>query len=1024
MQPVLRLELVGRSVAYVGERRIDPTAEIVFAALLYLGLERGRRIPRAELAELFWPNVARGVRSARLRWLLTKLRNLGLPLETGATDAFVDWVDVHVDAAKPGAFDETWFSGVLPRYEPGFSSAFRDWVERRRTSLSTALVAAAESQTQNWIHRGEHARALRCAEWIQGMDPANERAALWIADCHCRLGSPAAGITALELFLDAATDLGTDSTLKATLMLRRVRGAQTSGITHRESRFVGRREQLRRVDGLLTSTMHGSGGALMLTGPAGIGKTRLLDEARDRALLAGFQSVRVQCQRGDTIRPLSGVVDLVGQLLELPGAAGCDPEHVSRLRLLAHHDSAPNTSSHEGSPIVLQGRIVDALDDLLDAVSDEAPMLVQVDDVQWLQASVAWIWNELARRSASKRVALLYAARPTRRRPMTLEAPTVSVGALESQAAAEILEDLFAAGERFPTAATRQVILDRGAGSPLFLRELVRQWIAAGDIESLPTSLVALLETALSGLNKSALRTLQVAAILGTYATVERVEAVVQLGRGAFLDGLVELEAAGIFTANSNGTVLGHLLWGEAALSHLSLNLERVLHRHAAELFDAEIKRSPQVPLLWEAARHWERAGHPERARAAILSGGEHLLRNGFTDDAVVAYERALQTLQDPVERLPILERRIRALARSGHPKTVLEAIDEFQSLSVELNPSFETHNDLELLGIRARFASAMDIRDSIRDAYLCSTAQRAPVAHRLAAAKRCAFEAELISPDTVKQLYAQWASFHCRSYEEEWDRYCVEWVYHNGIGDVRVAIGLAEQQIQLARRRNDTQRLPSALQHAAVSYFMAGQVGDGFGSLTEATEMSRLTGDLDTLGVSYDFLIGYALDFESLNVVARRLNEATDTLTRLSNRGGKFMSSIVLPGYHAQLAVMRGDGSRAVELLGNIEQTQSILAPRWRARLMAVQLLAAIQAQNFEKAHRAGAEVAGCFTWPDFWRDWPASVYAAYAAEFLPRDAGSEFAERYVSEWRRELYPPPPDLRRLLRSGHAFVAQ
>src|SRR5471030_3011196 len=127
------------------------------------------------------------------------------------------------------------------------------------------------------------------------------------------------------------------------------------------------------------------------------------------------------------------------------GAAGCSPEHLERLRELMN----PSVDAHQRrdaeaqpSPTWLRAEIAEALRDLVECVSGEAPLLIQVDDVQWLGKSIEWLWTDLLSWSAERSVAWLFAARTTRRQEFKLNAPSVVVGALDATAASELLDDL------------------------------------------------------------------------------------------------------------------------------------------------------------------------------------------------------------------------------------------------------------------------------------------------------------------------------------------------------------------------------------------------------------------------------------------------------------------------------------------------------------------------------------------------------------------------------------------------------
>src|SRR5665647_1113322 len=97
MSATLRIETLGRTLAIVGDKRVEPNAVVVFAALLLLGLEPGRRWSRSDLATMLWTDAEYAVRSGRRRWLLAKLRTLGIPLENGSVELFIAAREVSVD---------------------------------------------------------------------------------------------------------------------------------------------------------------------------------------------------------------------------------------------------------------------------------------------------------------------------------------------------------------------------------------------------------------------------------------------------------------------------------------------------------------------------------------------------------------------------------------------------------------------------------------------------------------------------------------------------------------------------------------------------------------------------------------------------------------------------------------------------------------------------------------------------------------------------------------------------------------
>src|SRR5213593_2822749 len=92
---VVRIQVLGETTANVNGRPIGPDTTHVLAALLTLALQPRHRITRQRLGSLLWPDAPATRRAERLRWLLSKMRGLGAPIEVTA-------VDVHL---APDAID-------------------------------------------------------------------------------------------------------------------------------------------------------------------------------------------------------------------------------------------------------------------------------------------------------------------------------------------------------------------------------------------------------------------------------------------------------------------------------------------------------------------------------------------------------------------------------------------------------------------------------------------------------------------------------------------------------------------------------------------------------------------------------------------------------------------------------------------------------------------------------------------------------------------------------------------------------
>ena len=134
---MIQLHTLGDALITVGEKEVRPTAPLVFAALLYLSLERGRRVPRAALQELLFPKVDERSGAHSLRQLLYKLRQLGAPIEADASSVTVQADVVCDDTAELSRTNghsknaERYALGFLPDYEPRLSDRYDEWIEQR-----------------------------------------------------------------------------------------------------------------------------------------------------------------------------------------------------------------------------------------------------------------------------------------------------------------------------------------------------------------------------------------------------------------------------------------------------------------------------------------------------------------------------------------------------------------------------------------------------------------------------------------------------------------------------------------------------------------------------------------------------------------------------------------------------------------------------------------------------------------------------------------------------------------------------
>lgn len=217
--------------------------------------------------------------------------------------------------------------------------------------------------------------------------------------------------------------------------------------------FVGRAAECERIDALLTLARAGSGGALVVRGEPGIGKSALLRYAEGHA--DGMRVLLAHGVESEAELPFSGLYELLRPLLD-------------RLDEIPERQAAALCGAFGLGPPLDRSLLIGAGTlTLLAAAAEEQPLLCLIDDAHWLDAASSDAFVFLARRLEADSVAVLFAAREGD--PRTFEAPGIdelALAGLERPEAVELMR-----GSGLPE---RVVIeLHRAAtGNPLALLEL------------------------------------------------------------------------------------------------------------------------------------------------------------------------------------------------------------------------------------------------------------------------------------------------------------------------------------------------------------------------------------------------------------------------------------------------------------------------------------------------------------------------------------------------------------------------
>jgi DNA-binding SARP family transcriptional activator len=309
----------------------------------------------------------------------------------------VRWVgDVDLDLARFAARERddprNAAALVAGPYCDGFSvpgaEGFEQWLETERLAWQPRLVNALVRASVHAANHAELAEALALADRAVRIDPHSEAAARSAVTARWLLGDRGGAVAFGKAFASRIeTDLGLALDPQTAELLRRVAHEQRPGVAERgpvahRSPLFGRDAVLARVLAHLRGAMAAPHPTLVIiTGDPGSGRSRLLEEVTNRAMLEGVSVARMRAldaDRGQAHALLLGLA--VGGVDRAPGVAAAPTGALATLTALLPQwrERFPAASGMTGLPLR------DAFAAVLRATADERPVLLAIDDANRL----------------------------------------------------------------------------------------------------------------------------------------------------------------------------------------------------------------------------------------------------------------------------------------------------------------------------------------------------------------------------------------------------------------------------------------------------------------------------------------------------------------------------------------------------------------------------------------------------------------------------------------------------------------
>jgi DNA-binding CsgD family transcriptional regulator len=427
--------------------------------------------------------------------------------------------------------------------------------------------------------------------------------------------------------------------------------------------LVGREAERQRLDALLAAARDGLSEALVLCGEAGIGKSALLEDTVARA--EGFRVLRARGFESESELAFAGLADLLRPVVELLDSIP-QPQAAALAGALSLGPPAPGD----------RFAVCAATLSLLAAASDEgAPVLLVLDDAQWLDASTTQAVLFANRRLDAEGVAVLVAMRDDGGNPLLESAglPRIELDGLDSASALAVVAD--GAGGRPVDPAVGVRLAAETRGNPLALKEIPSLLSDAqlGGAEPLPELPAApSVERAFAARVEALPEETQEALVVAAASeSGELDELLAALGAYGGLAALGAAERAGIVSTTDQRLEFRHPLLRAAVYRGASAAQQRAAHEALA--------RSGQSGAAGGRAWHLAAAAHErnEEAATALEEAALETRQRGGVAEASIAFERAAELSADDEARARRLREAASDARLAGRVDHALELLDQ-----------------------------------------------------------------------------------------------------------------------------------------------------------------------------------------------------------------------------------------------------------------------------------------------------------------------------------------------------------
>jgi tetratricopeptide (TPR) repeat protein len=451
------------------------------------------------------------------------------------------------------------------------------------------------------------------------------------------------------------------------------------------ARLIGRQHILDFMQNRWDAAVAGEGQVLCLHGEAGIGKSRLVHEFISLVKSDAVDTYRFYCSAQHVSMPLHPWIHNLYRWADIDTSDSNEEKREKIYILLKHQFSFPpelvqisldllgvSAEADErlmnSPPEQNLANLQNALISSIISSASKKPVLILVEDVQWIDATSKRGLELLIEQCVNDRIYLCVTSRVAERFvPSAANSTMMSISSLSSSDVYKMSKEIAERQDRQLSEAETDFIIRKSDGNPLFVEEVTSMVLShsatidAGQrvqphAGSISPSLQSVLLSKIDSL-KTGAEIAHIIAVIGRGATVELVDDITQLSRAETEAVLEELTSRNIVKCWRSGSSTiyeyRHALIRDAVYSSLvKISKERIhgdvaTAMHERWSVDSEVR--PET-----VAFHFNRAGNWKKAFGYWVLAGERAIRSGATKEAVSLLQNA-QTYEKEATQNPDL---------------------------------------------------------------------------------------------------------------------------------------------------------------------------------------------------------------------------------------------------------------------------------------------------------------------------------------------------------------------------------